>query len=128
MTIMIQNILTHLGSWLTGENTAIVLFFIGVYGIIAHKHIIKSIISLGIMQAALILFFVTIKAGPESVPPIGGEFAVLPADPLPQALMITAVVVGMAVTAVSLTVFITLYHKYGSSDWQEIQAKRRDIE
>lgn len=103
------------------------IFFIGVYGLTARRNILKSIISLGIMQAAIILFFVSMHANVEDVPPIGRSFSVMPADPVPQALMITAVVIGVSVTAVSLTMFITIYHKYGSTNWNKVRIKRREI-
>jgi multicomponent Na+:H+ antiporter subunit C len=50
------------------------------------------------------------------------------ADPVPQALMITAIVVGISVTALSLTMFVNLHHKYGSSNWNKVKRKRRDID
>lgn len=112
---------------ITGENIALILFFIGVYGLIARRNIIKSIIGLGIMQAAIILFFITINASINDVPPIGVTTNVGVADPVPQALMITAVIIGMSVTAVSLTMFITLYHKYGSTNWNKVKRKRREL-
>lgn len=114
--------------YITGENTALVLFFIGVYGLTARRNILKSIISLGIMQGAIILFFVSIHASIDNIPPIGSSFPILPADPLPQALMITAVVIGVSITAVSLTMFITVYHKYGSTNWNKVRLKRRNID
>jgi multicomponent Na+:H+ antiporter subunit C len=46
------------------------------------------------------------------------------ADPLPQALMITAIVIGVSVTAVALTMFITMYHIYGTTNWGKIVRKR----
>lgn len=112
---------------INGENIAIILFFIGVYGLAARRNIIKSIMSLGIMQAAIILFFVSIHASTVSPPPIGRVFQTPPADPVPQALMITAVVIGISVTAVSLTMFITLYKKYGTTNWNKVKRKREDF-
>jgi multicomponent Na+:H+ antiporter subunit C len=49
----------------------------------------------------------------------------VPADPLPQALVITAIVVGIAVTAVALIMFIAMYHKFGTTNW--IKAMRHRI-
>lgn len=112
---------------ITGENVALVLFFVGVYGLTARRNIIKSIIGLGIMQAAIILFFVTVNASVDDVPPIGVAIGVQVADPVPQALMITAVVIGVSVTAVSLTMFISLFHKYGSTNWNKVKRKRREL-
>lgn len=113
---------------INGENIGIILFFIGVYGITARKNILKTIISLGIIQAAAILFFVSLNSSPEGVPPIGKGIPGITADPLPQALMITAVVIGVSVTAVSLTMFVALYHKYGTTNWDKIKAKREEME
>jgi|LGVF01.2.fsa_nt_gb multicomponent Na+:H+ antiporter subunit C len=101
------------------ENTAIILFFIGVYGLIARRNIIKSIMSLGIMQAAIILFFLSINAA--QIPPIGKNFEGVISDPLPQALMITAVVIGMSITGVSLIMFITTYNVFKSTNWSKIK-------
>jgi len=117
-------------SFVDGETISVVLFFIGVYGICARRNILKSIISIGIVQAAIILFFLSIKADPAAVPPIGANIAdyARVADPVPQALMITAIVVGISVTALSLTMFVNLHHKYGSSNWNKVKRKRRDID
>ena len=112
--------------WLNGENVAILLFFIGVYGICARQNMIKTIISIGIMQTAIILYFVAANFEEGMRPPIGAVAARNMADPLPQALMITAIVIGVAVTAVSLTMFITLYHKYGTTNWEKVVRKRRE--
>lgn len=112
---------------INGENTAIALFFIGLYGLVARRNIIKSIMSIGILQMAIILYFVSINAGTNMPAPIGTRFSVLPSDPVPHALMITAVVIGISVTAVSLTMFITLYHSYGSTNWNKVRRKRGEM-
>jgi multicomponent Na+:H+ antiporter subunit C len=112
--------------WLNGETVSIILFFIGVYGIIARRNIVKTVISIGIMEVAAILLFVTINYSEDTVPPIGVDLSANIADPIPQALMITAIVIGVGVTAVSLTMFITLYHKYGTTNWEKIMRKRAE--
>ncbi|WHH57700.1 cation:proton antiporter subunit C [Petroclostridium sp. X23] len=112
--------------WLNGETVSIILFFIGIYGIIARRNIVKTVISIGIMESAIILFFMTINFKEGDMPPIGGSAYGCMADPLPQALMITAIVIGVAVTAVSLTMFITLYHKYGTTNWKKVKSRRRE--
>ncbi len=110
--------------FINGENISIILFFIGVYGLIARRNIIKSIISIGIMQAAVILYFLSANIPVNSIPPIGNTGnAECMSDPLPQALMITNIVIGIGVTAATLTMFIHLYHKYGTTNW--LKAKRR---
>ncbi|AKL96413.1 multisubunit sodium/proton antiporter, MrpC subunit [Clostridium aceticum] len=102
------------------------LFFVGLYGICARRNIIKTIISIEIMQSAVILFFITINFTKGAKPPIGVGPHTHVADPLPQALMLTAIVIGVAVTAVSLTMYIAIYHKYGTTNWQRAMEKRRE--
>lgn len=116
--------------FINGENVSIILFFIGVYGLCSRRNILKTIISLSIAQAALILFFLSINASKEAVPPVGLLLSEksLVADPVPQALMLTAVVVGISVTALSLTMFVSIYHKYGSTNWNRVKKKRGELD
>lgn len=107
-----------------GEITAIILFFIGVYGVIARRNIIKTVMSIGIMEGAIILFFLAGGATNAERAPITG--AGVAADPVPQALMITAIVIGVGVTAVALTMFISLYHRYGTTNWKKAQIARKE--
>ncbi len=109
---------------INGENVSLALFMIGIYALASRRNIVKTIIALSITQAAIILFFLTINNGNDRVPPIGRDIVLPVADPIPQALMITAIVVGISVTAVSLTMFISLYHKYGSTNWNKVKNKR----
>ncbi len=112
--------------YFNGETVSIVLFLIGIYGIIGRKNIVKTIISIGIMETAAILFFVTINYVDGNTAPIGAQAIVKGVDPLPQALMITAIVIGITITAISLIMFINLYHKYGSTNWEKVIKKRME--
>ncbi len=96
---------------INGTNISLMLFFIGIYGIMARQNIVKSIISISIMQTGVILFFVDANPG----------------DPLSEALMITAIVIGAAVTAFSLMLFIHLYHTFGTTNWFKLLQKRKEM-
>ena len=100
--------------------TSFILFFLGVYGLVARRNIVKSIISIGIMETGIILFCVNINRTIDSTPPIGMGTA----DPLPHALMITAIVIGVAITAAALTMFIHMYHRYGTTNWATAKERR----
>ena len=107
-----------------GEIAAIIIFFIGVYGVIARRNIIKTVMSISIMQASVILFFLASGAiGAERAPITGAGIS---SDPIPHALMITDIVIGIGVTAVALTMFISLYHRYGTTNWKKAQRARKD--
>ncbi len=106
--------------YVTAQNVSLVLFFIGLYGVLVKRNIIKTIVSVNIMDFGAILFLITVNYVPDSIPPIGATDFDRMADPLPQALMITAIVIGISVTAVSLTIFISLFRKHGTADWENV--------
>lgn len=110
--------------FLDGTLVALALFAIGVYGLLARHNIIKTIMAFGIIQAAIILFFLNINHQMNQAPPIGSQANM--ADPFPQALMITAIVIGVAVTAVGLTMFMSLYHHYGSTNWVKVKKMKKE--
>lgn len=110
-----------------GETAAVILFFIGLCGLIAHRSMIKSIISLGIMEAAVILFFLADRIHCRRQPPIADITPGLPvADPLPQALMLTEIVIGIAVVSAALVMVINLSRRCGTTDWHEAAKKGRE--
>lgn len=111
---------------ISGETFGVILFLIGIYGLLARRNIIKTVVSLAIIQSGVILFFLTINYEAGKVPPIGDVTIATAVDPIPQALMITAIVIGVAVTAVTLTMFISLFHHYGTTNWLKVINKRRD--
>jgi multicomponent Na+:H+ antiporter subunit C len=119
---------------------AVGLFFIGFLGLITSRNIVKSIIFMLVMQTAVIMFWLFLSARTGQRPPIfdAGEIeymTYLPyiadvADPLPQALMITTIIIGICVIAVNIVMLNTLFRKYDTSDWALMtkRAKEDDIE
>ncbi len=105
---------------INGQTVSLLIFFIGVFGIVTQRNIVKTIISINVMDVGAILFLITVNVRAGDVPPVGDTDFLRMADPLPQALMITAIVIGISVSAVSLTIFISLFRKHGTSDWSKI--------
>ncbi|MFO8068549.1 MAG: cation:proton antiporter subunit C [Alkalibacterium sp.] len=103
--------------FLTGEIVGILLFFIGLFGLMTKKTIIKTIMSMSIMESGIYLFYITINYTTGSVPPIGQAQKAAFADPVPSTLMITAIVIGIGVTAISLTMFMHYKQKHGITHW-----------
>lgn len=105
------------------EIFAIIAFFISFYGLITSRKIFKSVVSLGIMEISVIMFILSIGFENGAIPPIGSnpEELTNAADPLAQALVITALIIGAAVTAVNLTVLITICRKHKTTDWDAVK-------
>ncbi len=100
----------------------LILFLVGLYGLIVKKNILKIIISFTIMDNALNLFFVILgyKKG-AGFPIFVKNIQPMPmVDPVPQALILTSIVIGLAVTILMVAVALRLYEKYGTFDITEI--------
>jgi len=102
------------------EISSVIMFFIGFFGLITSKNIIKSIASITIIEMAVIVFFLGLGFVDGMTPPIGQSLENA-ADPLPQALVLTAIIIGVTVTAVNLTMLISLSHQRKRTDWDSIK-------
>ena len=108
--------------FLKAEYFSIALFFIGFYGLVSGRNIIKSIVSVGITEMAVIMFIISMGFADGMRPPIGQDHENV-SDPLPQALVITAIIIGVTVAAVNLTMLISLYRQYKTTDWDTVEKK-----
>ncbi|WP_432666468.1 cation:proton antiporter subunit C [Wukongibacter baidiensis] len=97
-----------------------IVVLIGIYGLCTSKNLIKSIICLNIVQTAVILLFLNFANFSGTSIPIITKSTENITDPLPQALMITAIVIGAAITALSLMLCIKIFHHYGTLNWKEL--------
>ena len=102
------------------------LFLVGLYGLITQRNLIKIAISMSIMEFSTFLFFALIGYIKDGVAPIvnPAEPDKIYVDPLPQALVLTAIVIGLATTAMLMAVIIRLYRKYKTFDIREINNLR----
>ncbi len=109
---------------------AIALMMIGLYVMIAREHLVKKVMGLNLFQVSVIIFYVSIAEVADGTAPIlieGARSAVY-SNPLPHVLMLTAIVVGVSVTAVSLALVVRIQRAYGTVDEGEITALDRNSE
>ena len=101
-----------------------VLLAVGVWGMVGKRSLVKKLIGLNVLQSAIILFFIngSIREG-GSVPILfhaehanAGDLV----NPLPHVLMLTAIVVSVAVTAVALAFLTSIHREFGTVDEAEI--------
>jgi len=100
----------------------IVLMMIGFYMIIAHGNLIKKIVGLNIFQTSVFIFYISVGNIEGGSAPIWDESIILYSNPLPHVLILTAIVVGLATTALALALIVRLNEAYGSISEDEIQA------
>ena len=109
-----------------------ILLVVGLYMVIASSNLVKKIIGLNMFQTAIFLFFVSaayvreVDGEAGRAPVIPGEAAAYDpyASPLPQVIVLTAIVVGVATTAVGLALIIRIYAEYGTLDEETLREVR----
>lgn len=107
-----------------------VLILIGLYGVLVRRNTMKIVISLLVMEYGIHLFLVLVGYRNGGVPPIvepGAERArwvQQSVDPLPQALVLTSIVIGLGVLALMVALCVRLYERYGTFDIGEIRRLR----
>ncbi len=114
-----DRLLAHYPYWIV-----IVLMMIGLYTVIVHDNLIKKVIGLNLFQVSVILFYVSmgkVRGGTAPIYPIDGR-ELLFSNPLPHVLMLTAIVVGVATTAVALALTVRINEAYGTIEDEEIKA------
>lgn len=117
---MFDFLLGHYSYWLT-----IVLLCIGLYGILFKKNLVKKTIGLTILQASIVLYWVSIGSKWDATvtvydPAIPTADVANYLNPLPHTLMLTAIVVGVATLGVAFTLLIATYNRYKTLDEEEI--------
>lgn len=104
----------------------IVLFCIGLYGVLRKRNLVKIIIGIGIIEYAMNLFFVLLGYRFHGRSPLDAQDQSIlnMVDPLPQALVLTSIVIGLAVTALVISIAIRIYEKYGTFDVTKLKKLR----
>ena len=105
----------------------LVLLLVGLFGALTQRNLIKIIVSVAILEYAVNLFLVlTGYRAPGAAPIITarGEAVGGAVDPLPQAMVLTAIVIGLGVLALLVALALRIYHRYGTYDVNEIRTLR----
>ena len=105
------------------EALLLLMFIIGIGLVVIDQNIIKKVIGLGIMSNAVVLLFIIqgSSIGKEAAILVPGVSKVV--DPIPQALMLTAIVIGVCITALALGFAYNLFRKYGTFDIETLKER-----
>ncbi len=98
----------------------IVLMMMGLYIVIAHGNLIKKIVGLNVFQVSVFLLYITMAKVEGGTAPILAEGIELYSNPLPHVLILTAIVVGVATTALGLALVVRIRNAFGSIEDEEI--------
>jgi len=101
----------------------LILFFLGIYGMIMCRNYMKKLMSMNVMQVAVIFFFLCLGQKTGGTLPIlqaGITNPDLYVNPLPHALMLTAIVVSLGTTGVAIALLLRIRETFGSVEEEEI--------
>ena len=99
----------------------VAMMMIGFYAVIARRNLVKKIIGLNIFQVAVFALYITMGVIGGAVAPIKTEGDPPYINPIPTVLILTAIVVGVATTAVALALVIRIKDAYGTIEEHELQ-------
>ena len=100
----------------------IVLMMTGFYIVMTSRNLVKKIIGLNIFQASVFIFYISMGKVAGGSAPILVPGVEIYSNPLPHVLILTAIVVGVATTALGLALIVRLYAAYGSIEENDLEA------
>lgn len=100
-----------------------VLLMIGMYAVMSRPNLIKKLLGMAIFQSAVFLLYITMDKVEGGTAPILREGVTdeIYSNPLPQVLILTAIVVGIATLALGLAIVVRIHEEYGTIEEDEIR-------
>ena len=105
----------------------ILLMMIGLFLVISRENLVKKLVGLSIFQTSVFLFYITLgRVSGGTAPILTDTFDTLYSNPLPHVLILTAIVVGVATTALGLALILRIKEAFGSIEEDEILAAKNE--
>ncbi|EAT17347.1 cation:proton antiporter subunit C [Desulfuromonas acetoxidans] len=108
---------------------SIFLMMVGFFVVICRGNLIKKLIGLNIFSTSVFILYITMGkvAGGSAPIVIDGPGPHIYSNPLPHVLILTAIVVGVATTAVGLALTVRIKERYGTIEEDEIRLKDESL-
>ncbi len=119
---MMEFILGHYNYWIV-----IFLMMLGFYTVISRGNMVKKIVGLNIFQVSVFLLYISIGNVSGGTTPIIAEGFTRYSNPLPHVLILTAIVVGVATTALGLALVVRIKEAYGTIEEDEIHDQDQSL-
>ena len=105
----------------------IFLMMAGFFVVIARGNLVKKIVGLNLFQTSVFILYISMSKVKGGTPPIITEGVDIYSNPLPHVLILTAIVVGVATTALGLALVVRIKEAYGTVEEDEIHAKDESL-
>lgn len=97
------------------------LMMIGFYIVIAHENLIKKIVGLNVFQVSVFILYISMAKIKGGTAPIIADGIEVYSNPLPHVLILTAIVVGVATTALGLALVVRIQESFGTIEDDEVR-------
>ena len=105
----------------------ILLMMVGLFLVISRANLVKKLVGLSIFQTSVFLFYITLgRVSGGTAPILTDAPDMLYSNPLPHVLILTAIVVGVATTALGLALILRIRESFGSIEEDEILAAKNE--
>ncbi len=104
------------------------LMMIGLYIVIAHENLIKKIVGLNVFQVSVFVFYISLAKIKGGTAPIIADGIEVYSNPLPHVLILTAIVVGVAMTALGLALVVLIQESFGTIEDDEVREIEERLE
>ena len=117
---MVDALISHYNYWLI-----IILMMLGLYVVVSRGNLVKKIVGLNIFQTSVFLLYISLgKVSGGTAPILTGKPETF-SNPLPHVLILTAIVVGIATTALGLALVVRIRESYGTIEEDDILVSER---
>ncbi len=105
----------------------VILLMTGIFTVMSRTNLIKKLIGMSIFQSAVFLLYISMDKVEGGTAPIlqAGVTDAIYSNPLPQVLILTAIVVGIATLSLGLALVVRIHEAYGSIEEDEIREQDR---
>jgi multicomponent Na+:H+ antiporter subunit C len=114
---VLVDFLAHYNYWVV-----IALMMLGMYVVMANPNLVKKVVGLNIFQTAVFIFYISLGEREGATAPILDDAYTFYVNPLPHVLILTAIVVGVATTALALALIVRIHRAYETIEEDEIDA------
>ena len=112
----------HFNYWVV-----VVLVVTGLYVVMANANLVKKVLGLNIFQVAVFILYISAGRLEGGTAPILAEGFTRYANPLPHVLILTAIVVGVATTALALALVVRIHDAYGTIEEDELDDSDEEL-
>ena len=120
---MVDALISHYNYWII-----IILMMLGLYIVVSRGNLVKKIVGLNIFQTSVFLLYISLgKVSGGTAPILTGKPETF-SNPLPHVLILTAIVVGIATTALGLALVVRIRESYGTIEEDDILIAERSQE